>query len=67
MSGLDGLTKEQMGFHLTHLQELHQRISEQFQRAVELKESEEHILRIKGDVESLEAQIRETELAIAAE
>lgn len=66
MNGLDGLTKEQMEAHLTHLQEMHQRLSDTFKRAVELNEAEASVLRIKGDVESLEAQIKETELAIAA-
>jgi len=66
MSGLTGLTKEQLEAHLEHLKVKHVEMAATYKRAVDLNESEDYTLRVKGDVESLEAMIAECELAIEA-
>jgi ubiquinone biosynthesis protein UbiJ len=59
-----GMTVEQLNDHLTHLKEKHESMVNWYNRAVSLKERADEIARLKGDVDSLKAQITECEQVI---
>ena len=64
MSGLTGLTKEQLEAHLTHLQTKHLEMKGTYDRCVAIKADVEYTERVKGDLDSLAAMITECQAAI---